>query len=192
MSNLITWKYELNGAELRFHVAPPFIEELDLRPWLDEAVRLLGLAKGRYIKPDIYDILFILEIRGREGPLVGCSYFPGGDRRVSDAWERTRHKWPPEIRELVPGPYIGVSVSQLLERRAQLGEDGMLVDLADTLHHELIHLNTGVLHEDGVDDLCLRDSERFLKEVVELHPLDTRVVRRLLRAAAIRRQTGLG
>ncbi len=187
-------EYEAGDVKLRFHAAPPLIEDLGLQPMLDEVVRLFGLAKGPHIKPGVYDIILILEIRGNSGPLVGCAYLPD-----DQSWERARRRWPAEMRKLVPGAFIAVTVSQFLEDsqlgqivHSQLGHDGMLVDLADTLHHELIHLNTGVLHEGGRDDLCLRDSERFLKEVVERHPLDTRVVRRLLEAAAIRRRTGLG
>ena len=186
-----TIEYKADDLKLRFHGPSAVIAEM--RPIFDEVMQVFGAARGFHVKGGAYDIVLVGKIRVDAKPgleLVACAYSPDGE--LSHLWERVRKGWPPFFRELVPGSFIAISMSRLVWFRSRLGDDAMLVDLADTLHHELIHLSTGVLHE-GEDDVCLQDSERFMKKALEAHPLeDQRAEKVLLRAAALRRQTGHG
>lgn len=185
-----TLEFEADDLRLKFY-GPDWLM-VKMPPILGEAMRILRAAKGPHVKSGTYHVVFAKEIpvAGKPGKfLMGCSYSPDGED--SDSWERTRKAWPPDLRALIPGPFIAISMSEVSLLVSRLGPDAMLVDLADTLHHEMIHLSTGVTHE-GVDDLCLQDSEEFLKKAIELHRLDGRAEGVLLGAAALRRRIGHG
>src|SRR6266550_2228583 len=80
-----------------------------LLPMLDSAAEIFFAAKGRYIGPGRYDVVFVTDITDEHGErMVGFAVAPD-----EEEWAINRSGLPPELQKLLTGPFVMVSLAGL-------------------------------------------------------------------------------